>query len=334
MNEKDTLIPYIQAQLQGGVDSEAVKQQLIGSGWGEAIVNEAIRDVTEQQQVQSPIAAGATTNVVASEAYGVMEAIKDAYRALEINALGVIAMLGIGFVATVVAVVLAVVAGIGTVFMVIASSGSGSSQPFVMLLLMFLLYLIVFSFVSAFTQALIGLAVNDGAEGRKSNIKNVVLTAAKRSLRVLVATVLCALVATGPALLALILGLTLAAAAPGLAMISYLLAIVAIIAGPLIALRLLLMPVVALFETDLALTSLFGRTRQLMKNGGSWFIVKFILVVMAAVIVLSVVLPSESELEDASMLSSLMVGIIAAVFATFYSAVLVVFYRNRKAVRG
>lgn len=337
MDEKNTLKTYIRAKLASGSSIETIKQELVNNGWNEATVSEAIREVAEQSisgSTLQPVADAQVYGVSASENYGVFDAVKDAVDALRVNAIGVGCAMVIGFVVNIVAVFVALVFGLGAVFAVIAASANNSAQPFGTIALLFVVYAIVFSFVSAFTQALVGLTVNDGAEGRKSNIKAVVATALRRTPRVLVATILCTLMAAGPALVALTLMFFLVAAIPSLAIIAYLLALAAVIIGPLIALRLLLMPVAALFETDTPVMGLIGRTFLLMKNGGVYFIVKFFLLVFVIAIVLSVLLPSGEELENASIFTSLATGVIGAVIGALYSAVLVVFYRNRRAVRG
>lgn len=364
MNQKDTLTPYIESQLKAGVSTEAILGQLVANGWTPEVVSETIAGLTQAPQPiaaaapvlptqpqptlngtesqQAALADQAQPQVVTgvsqtgSEGYGVLAAIKDAFAAIKANVTSVSIMMVIGFLSTLLGMVAVIFILVAFVFAAGASGmaqGWSATSIFPLLLLTALITVLIGALPTAFTMSVVGIGINDGAEGKKSKIVPTIVAGAKRMPRVLLAIVMSAAISMIPAIVAMVLIFLLSALLPNLSLLFFLLALVAVIAGPLLMIRLLIMPIVALFE-DIPMSGLYSRTRHLMRDGGSGFVLKFLGLFFAVAIVLTVVLPSESEIDQASTLTSYAVGIVGAVFYMIFGAVLVMFYRNRKAVRG
>lgn len=347
MNEKDTLRQYIEVQLASGVSAGSVRQQLVGVGWDPAMVDDVFNGLNQPSEVGTTVQPSPqplqqlthdySLQSQASEKYGTVDAVKDAYRALRANIVAVGVSLVVGFAFVLGIVILAVFVGVALVFAAagsFANESAGLGWMVLVFLLLFGVFTVVNALVSAFVQSIVGLAINDGADGTKSNLKMLVFTAIKRSPRVLLAIIICSLAAMAPIALALVLTLILSAISSSLAFIGYLLAIVAIISVPILLMRLILTPVVALLEAEVPISGLIGRSRQLMRDGGSIFMLKLFGLAVLVSILISIITPSESELEEASTLTTYVVSAIGIVFYLAVSAVLIVFYRNRRAVKG
>ena len=284
-------------------------------------------------QPQSQAAGG--TPQLTPESYGVIMALKDAVGAIKANLTGVSVMMVIGFFSTLIGFVAVVFVLMAFVFAGAAGVEQGLSATGIvpMLLLAMAVTILVAILPTSFSMSIVGLAVNDGADGKKSQVLPTISAGIRRMLRVVAAITLSALISMLPAVVAMVLIFIFSALLPDLSLVFFLLALVAIVAGPLLTIRLLIMPVVALLE-DTPIRGLYSRTRHLMKDGGSIFVLRFMGLFFVTAIILSFVFPSESELEQTSTLTSYIVGIVGAVFYMVFGAVLIMFYRNRKAVRG
>jgi hypothetical protein len=358
MNQKDLLTPYIKSQLQSGVPVDTVKQQLIQKGWNADLIDEAASEiatslkpepaatpnlppVASMQPVQAPTQAAPLTPVQESRAgdYSLTEACKEAFGAFKSNNRAVVVLSLLTILGWLAAFVLIAVVGVTTLQTSSPLAQARSDEPIFFQVIMRLLpltlfTLLVFGVVSAFTQALMGLAIYDGAEGRKSAIKQTMSIAAKRFIRFLLATILYSLIVSAPMLLLLALGLAISILLPSLMLVIYVLGIVAMAATALVAIRIAIMPLVALFEPAVPLSKLYSRTRYLMNDGGTLFVVRYMIVTFVLSIILAVLFPNEYIQENGLDLRSTIGILIQVISFLVYSALFVMFYRNRKAARG
>lgn len=353
MNQKETLIPYVTSQLKAGTPAETIKQRLIEQGWTANIVDEVIADVANSVQPaelpasvllpesrEPAVAALNEARTPADTNYTVRRAFRDAFTAIRNNSLAIGIMILIGLVATGVLYVIFIAAGIASVLglgftTAIFSKNIGVPQLVVTVVVLVVVAAVVSSLVSAFTTSITNLAINDGADNKKSDIKQTLVTGLKRTLRVALATLLSVLIVTSPILLIGLLGLIMVVAIPGLAIVALLLALVAFPITLLLALRLILVPTIALFEPATPLRQLYGRSRDLMKNGGNWFIIKIFVVYFILALIMSIFTAQVNlAAKSPGGASTFIIIVLTSLVQLAYAAVIVSFYRNRKAVKG
>lgn len=373
MNQNEALISYIKTQLDKHTPIDSIKQQLVGNGWNVAVVDEALRQITPEpasavptppvappeseaamtysafeQPMQTqpvtqpqPIAAETVTlPISAPEHYTLIGAIKESFSAISNNLVAVIVA---GIISVVVPVIIWVIAAIALFSVILANSainfmpGRGGASLGALMSLVVALIVVVFLQMlgAALAQSMLGLALNDGAEGKRSSIKHIFSTGLSRMFGVLVAIFLQGL----PTLIIIIVAMTLlfvvAAAVKSLAILVFLLVPIALIFAALVYLYLMLMPVLALFEPETPRMQLYSRARQLMAGGGGLFVVKLFLSAILVAILFGIIFP-EAGRQGGSIADpkSFIVTLVAALFSVLYYGILIVFYRNRRAVRG
>jgi hypothetical protein len=328
------------------IDDEKVLNQL------EGIVEFSEKDVKSSRPIEQPI----------DTTYGVIKAVADAYTAIHSNyaavagftllylIVPVIVSLAIPFFARMASIA---VGGLIKLYEVVpsdaASIGIHPASLFGMVLLIGLILTFTFC-LNAIVDTWVGLSINDGTEGRKSNIKQTFFAGIRRSPRVILASFLRHVFSILPMVTSFGLLLIFSPMMANLAVADWLFAsilISGVIATVGIALRLILMPLVALFEPGIKPIAAMKRSNMLMKAGGVFFVLKIFLLITGISIIFSPILKTgiftqflpidpttwstSSSYDSPVNLPSSLIGVF--LYAFLY-AVLVMLYRNRKAVKG
>lgn len=373
MDGDDSLKQYISLRRDDGVSDDVIKQELTDNGWDTAVVDEALSDQSQSeavapaepatieealktiddQPVQSPAvdmfgfqpAAAQQAAIINQQPkgpvlngkYTIKVALSEALTAFRTNSAGIGVMMLVGFIVSVIGSVVVFIAGFALLFGILVTLG-GSDSGMVNILLAIILVIAIYAFAvlpAAFTQSIIGLSINDGADNRKSRLGSTLALGLKRMFKVLVALYICSFLAFMPSVIALILVFVVAPALPGLAFwISIVAGVLAVGATLWILSKIIIMPVIALLEEGTSVFKLLGRTRQLMSRGGSAFTAKFIILFMVLIAIMALVLPDDSSPEGSPAILSYGIGLVLLLFNLAFSAILVVFYRNRQAIIG
>jgi hypothetical protein len=118
--------------------------------------------------------------------------------------------------------------------------------------------------------------------------------------------------------------LLLPAGTIGLLLVSLIWAVIAF-------LRFGLMPLVGLFEPEVPVRKTLSRSKFLLMKGGQWFLVKGMLVMLFIYIVLAAA--TNSSVQELSNSNNIAIQVVLGVFGLLAEAVLVLLYRNRRAVK-
>lgn len=270
--------------------------------------------------------------------YGVFKAIGDAVKAINNNLLAVIAALVVTVILSAAVVLLSVLLLAGVVSA--QNQLNVSPQAFITSMIIgIVLYIVVSALVSAFYTNFVALAINEGAEGKTSNLKEVFSRSLRSVVRVTLASLLVGAVIAGP-IVAVGLLLALLALSGGngtgstVALIT-LIPLLAFIWVIIAVLRYALTPLIALFEKDVPLTKTLGRSKHLLQHGGQWFLVKgFFLLFVVSIILSSLTGDSLQDLGQQTGSTNVLFNILAVLLGLIVNGVMVMLYRNRRAVRS
>lgn len=344
---------YINQHLQQGQSEQAIRDHLLKNGWTEEWINKAFNAIRPPVSAAAPLPPQAVSNAAPSSAttsvspaqssqpekYGVFQAVGDTFRAIGVN-------LGATLAAIIIPVLFIVVIGIAIVLATFASLGSPttlSSGSFVISVIVAVLLITVLAgVVQAFSLSMLGIALNDGAEGRKSPIGPLFKRALQRVRKVFLGSVLLYLYIVLPLIaFGVVLFMTTFSnagtgsldLARGLVFI-VIMYLVALIWSIIMMLRYGLMPIVALFEPNVPVFALGKRSKQLLFHGGQWFLVKSALLLFLIFIIISILGGQSSSGLQSSRSDNTLVNLLSVIVSTIANGVLVMLYRNRKAVKG
>lgn len=273
--------------------------------------------------------------------YRVFRAVGDAIRAIQGNPVSIFVAIVLNLAITLAYVFTAILA-IGFLFGLAFSGSHSAGRFFLVVGGIFLLLIVISTVLGALLINVTTLAVNDGAEGRKSHIGSLLKTGFARIKHLWKVYLMVFLVTLGPLLATVFLGLA-ANFAGGPA--KNLLNIIAILGGIfsfiwiiVALLRYSLASIVAVLEPDLGARQTLARSKMLLNHGGQWFIVKGALLLIAVSIILSFVL-SAGESAVVSSQGSLVAGnivesAVGALISLVANGVMVMLYRNRAAVKA
>lgn len=200
--------------------------------------------------------------------------------------------------------------------------------------LLMLLVSAIVTLIAVYLSIPQALVVSDGAEGRTSSVGELFKTGWQRLWRVVLAGLLFLVVLVGPMVVLIALATIISLGVPSGSSVSSAFSILVFLGGVLyigyviiLTLRYALVPYVAMFEPEVPVTKTLRRSSELTDDGGKLFIVKLI----AMLIVVSVLI---SFIADAIANSSILGYILNALVSALFSAVMVMLYRNRRAVKG
>ena len=190
-----------------------------------------------------------------------------------------------------------------------------------------------FALAGAFMLSYTSLALYAGADGRRSGIGETLRESLRRIMRVVLAQILVVIVALWPYIAAIVVAIMGIGTIHGPSGAWLLLLPVAGIVWFVIALlRFALAPYVALFEPEVPVSKVLSRSNQLMLGSGQWFVVKGIGLIIIIAIVLSA--SSGSSLQHLSDSGTWYENLVFTVVSFVATGTLVLFYRNRKLVKG
>ncbi len=347
---------YINQHLNQGQTEEDIRNYLLQNGWTQDQTEKAFfaaRSInpdpiglalqsTDNSSVSNerPLEhAQAPTDMMQPKKYRVFRAIQETFSAIKVNMKAVAAAL---LIPILISVAVVVILGfiITTTTMFTRTEGVSS---LVALTLTVLWQVVGVAIMTAVYTSMLGLAINDGAEGRKGQIKSLLRLAIQRVRRVFLGTLLLNLYIALPILLVIIVifGLLLqpeslngfAGLGLGLAAMFFI-QLIALIWTLIIVLRYSLIPFIALFEPDIPLRQLRKRSKHLLIKGGQWFLIKGFLLLLIVFILIGV-LAGESMEELLSSSNPLTIGtLLIILLGLLANGAMVVLYRNRKVIRG
>jgi hypothetical protein len=346
MDNKQTLRSYIDTHLNAHTPPETIRQTLVNNGWEEALVDEVIaeamqpseplpRSTPEPQATATSLQSQLTSirDETHLEAYGIRDAVKDAIAAIKYNARTIMAVAIVSIVIALIVTVVTAVLGVTTAILTIVRSGRELPQILISFGVFYLVLIITSSFLTAFVQSVIGIAIHDGANRKKSFVKETLRQGLQKTVRVALANMLFYLILATPLVIAIVTSFVLFFAATNLWWLSILVIVVSLVATIPLVLRFTLIPVVALFEANVPVRALVRRTNVLMAGGMGFAAKAFFLSILILAIV-SIIAPDGDEVEGTQFIILLISNILSLGISLFLYAVLVVFYRNRKAVKG
>ncbi len=366
MNEQfDQLVDYIRQHLNQGIPEESIRQTLLQHNWNSDLVNHAFvtaksptlppeaqqspapqplnqqpQDLNQQnnhaQPELQPTSNQTPSSVTAPQKYKVFRALADTFGAIKNNAGAfILAVITSYAIAAVSLFLISFVIGkllYGEFGLLFAST----SKLLTVLFGSLILYTVWYAFADAFVLATTSLAIYDGSEKRKSSIGATISQGFARVGRVIVANVLFALISFWPVVLIIFLPIIFLTSghtggSSSLILIPILM-LVAVVWAYIALIRFALAPYVALFEPNVPITKVLGRSKFLLMKGGQWFLVKGFFLLLLVVIILAIVTGKNlPELENSSNIGINLFLIIASILV---NGALVMLYHNRKIVRG
>jgi hypothetical protein len=317
MREFEQLVEYIKQQSAQGIPAEQTRYTLLQHNWNAALVGRAFLSAKTPQK------------------YTVFRALADVCRAIRNNTAlfllsvvlsyiaGAISLLFISFVINTL-----LYGEFGLLF-------ASTSKLLTVLFGSLVLYTTWYVCAGAVVLAMTSLALYDGSESRKSSLASMLSRSVARIKRVIVADLLFSLVALWPAVLIIFVPLILLDRGSIYGSSSLVLPIALLAASTwlYVALtRFALAPYVALFEPDVPVTKVLGRSMHLLVKGGQWFLVKGALLLLLTFIIIAVATgQSLPELMDAN---DMIINIGLIFVSVVVNGALVMLYNNRKIVRG
>lgn len=203
-----------------------------------------------------------------------------------------------------------------------------------------LLGVVAFALISAFISILIALSVNDGADGKKTTIGSVLSRAQKHIVKVIKTEIALALIVATPLIIMTAFSLTQLTNSRSLegfvafGGMVFLISLTGIVWAIIALLRYCLAPIVAIFEPKLTVWQTFARSKQLMQNGGQWLVFKASALYLAILIIFSILFPSSDQsYQGYDKNDNSFVDLISSLMGIFVTGMLVMLYRNRKAVQ-
>ena len=259
--------------------------------------------------------------------YPVHRAVLDTIHAIKTNLLTYIISIVLSGVMVLVGVAVLIIP-VFTVFFSIAHAGGVSSGTTIGLIIGAIIFAIAWFIVAgAFLITYTALALDAGANGRRSGVGETFRASMGMLKRVVAANLLIAAIAVGPFILAAALGLAFAVHGGPLTVLSFLFALAGMIWVYVALLRYLLAPYVAIFEPEVPISKFLTRSRELMRKGGQWFVIKGAVATILVVLILSFI--AGPSLQKLPTPISILLNLVALVVELVASGTVVLLYRNR-----
>ena len=259
--------------------------------------------------------------------YRLFQAVPDVVAAVRTNARAYVTVAAISFAVIILA---AIVAGLGVAMLAPFIRGNGVALITIVLILLVVVTLII-AVAGALMQNTTSLALAAGADGKTTRVMETLRKGWSRILRVSAVNALVVAIAMGPlvgAYIALFVGTITGNS--GLALLSTLLVLAGVIWSVMAILRYSLSSYVALFESEIPVTKTLLRSRELLKGGGQWFVVKAVLLAVAITIAVSMLTGTSPQQSSSNPL----VNLVSLVLSFLLSGSFVMLYRNRRQARG
>jgi hypothetical protein len=345
---------YFQYHRQQGVDPGELRKGLVQQGWDEATIDRAIQDThpaseastaqpatLAQDQSDAQHTASPVSGPVLPEAtpkYKVFTALMDTVVGIRRNALTYFASAVIAFVAAIILIGI-VGALVGQFILTKLTSVGGSVGSFFITILAIALIAGAFlSLAATLIQIVTNLALNEGADGRKSTIKHTLRSGVGRIGKVLVTNFIVGLVVIGPLLAITIISLVIlftqrkfAGSGTGMMIIILLLQLISIIWLVLGLLRYSLAPVVAMFEPNVSAWKTLARSSQLLGSMGKLFVFKGVLLILLILVITAAI--TGQTLKELQNSNNPWVNVEFIIVNIFANGAMVMLYRNRRMVK-
>jgi hypothetical protein len=208
-----------------------------------------------------------------------------------------------------------------------AFGGFGFGTSIISIIMGFIILIILYALVYAFTLSCIAFSLAP----EKYDLSTTLSKAASVTLRVAGTNALTAIVAIWPFIIVAMLPLLAVRSSGGalLSLLTIILGLAAIVWIFIAMLRYSLASLVAAFEPSVPVTQTLNRSKELLKNGGQWFLLKGFVLVIAIVIIVGVLTGGNTVAYSSSSSNSLTQNIIMAVVSIFIEGALVMLYFNR-----
>ena len=267
-----------------------------------------------------------------SEKYPVLQAASETIAAMRVNLAAYLVSVVLAFAASIVGIGLLIVPVI-SVYVAIAHKGGISTGSTVGLIIGAVVFAIIwFLATGAFVLTYTALALDAGANGRRSGVGETLRASFGHFRRVIIADLFIVVAAMGPLLAVILISVPIVSFAKPLAVLTIVGGVAGTIWVYVALLRYMMAPYVAIFEPELPASRLLSRSRQLMKKGGQWFIIKEFVVVFLGLALLSYIAGTASHGSSGPL--SLVVNLVSFAATLVASGMIVMLYRNRKLVRS
>lgn len=327
LNQLDS---YIKQQLDNNISADQIRQILLAHNWDPVLVDHAMQSAQASAHAEEPVPQPEAVDsaALAPRKYKLFRAIGDTFTAIKNNALTVILTVVVGYAIALITLL---------IITILTGAIAGATENVVVSVICYIILYGLWSVgIGALILASTSLALFDGSENFKSSFKIILSRSFSTLGRVVLANLLFSIVTLWPLVVIIILPLILIASggqAPGASFLLMTLVTLSAIVWIYIALvRYALVPYVALFEPKVSIFNTLGRSAHLMVKGGQWFVVKGILLLLLILIIFSILTgQNPSTLNDSDNIITIIAGIILTVII---NGVLVMLYRNRRAVKG
>ncbi len=338
------LTDYIQAQLAQGISKEKIIDDLLANKWERRVIDEAFSSLASTStnpasasNEPAPVEQATLTQdaqvATSGSNYKLPTAISEAVAALKLNSAAALLSLVLSVISSI-----AIFSLPGTQFKYDFSDGSSPFKNPARLLTVTLLYFTIYAVLISFINLMVSISVYDGADKKKTTIGVAASRAGKLLLRYVRASLLLIALVLGPTIVGLTVSvlLTILFSPIGAGAIGALLTVLVSLASVVwifIALfRYALLLSVAIFEPDIPIMETPKRSRTLLQNGGYEFLILGILLYFGVTIVLGLIV-GLSGIEK-TRVGEVVSNIVQTALSLVVQATVIVFYRNRKTVRG
>lgn len=332
----EQLVAYIRQQLAAGVPANVIWQTLLQSRWQPDMVQRAFALIQAPEAPPpvpgAPQKSASLQESITSDKYQLFASIKDTLQSIRNNtnnfglALIIGSAISIAFNQLVAYLIFKLFYADLDVLFATAAERTG------MAIGSFALYAVWYAInVYAFTVLL--LAVYDGSQQRAQTISALLKYGLTRMKRMVPGVMMLSFVTLWPiALLILLPVATLDSNSDSTSTLAIpLISIFSIIWLGLTYVRFALVPYVILFEPTTPVTKSFSRSKKLLqRNGGQWFLLKGMLLLVAIFVGLSLLL--HVSLPEMFLEGTLKTNIALYVLSLIAECVLVLLYRNRAAL--
>lgn len=345
MDPQSEISKYLEAQKARGLSDDQIRSNLTQNGWSAQQIDHILpkqpvsplpqtNPVVVSSEPQTTENSTQHSNIIHQQPqkYKVFQALKDSLTAIRQNAKAFFAVL----------IISASVCLLGYVAIMLPIGFLASSDPalgFALLPALLIVTLLAYLWMAlsgSYVVANTAVALNDGFNGRRSKIRDLLKQSLRNFLRIAIANALGLLVTFLPSTISgvIILFSVWGSGEPNVELMMG--AVVVFIIGlawALIAsLRLALVQQVATFEPNLNARQALKRSSFLLRKGGQWFLIKGFLLVAVIYVALSFVTSTPVDELDRSMNPATMLPILLVYFGTLTS--LTMLYINRAAIRG
>jgi hypothetical protein len=358
-NQNSTADPqlkdYILQNRQRGASDTQIREALLQAGWLASAVDQSFDTLRHSHPAATAHHTTSHHTVHQPSKYKLFTAIIDGFRALKANAKGFLLVLlvnmAISTAVFIAAVIVVMIAAVATGFATVGDAGL-SVIAIIGLSVVGVLLLAAYIVQASFMVTSLTLTINDGAEGRQSDVGAVI----RHTFKILPHVVLAQAVTTAILLAPIVLfgGLLIATSAASsgsmaaegdvssfaTAFIIGMLMLIAYCIWIIVcSVVLVLVPMVATFEPRLSMRKTISRSWHLMKKGGLWFMTKAVLILLALELLLVPFMDFSTDSASSTELTAsdgvaLVLSILLIPVSLLCLSTLVVFYRNRAAVRG